>query len=131
MYISLYKNPFDCRSFNVTKLSSQTLFNIYKMGHTLESLSLTNCEIRVLPENFFQFLPVLRHLDLRRNLLVSLPSSLAYHPHIENLLLSDNLFDQIPVILSTLPKLQQHGLENHLKVRRQNRSDYTRFFAQV
>ena len=76
----------------------------------MSQLTLARCGIRKLPENIFLFLPHLKMADLRQNSLVSLPSSLAYHPYLQVILLLDNLFPTFPTILHTLPKLTEHDL---------------------
>ena len=98
------------RTFCSKNVKDGILQNIYRVGLYLEHLILIDCGIRKLPENLFLFLPRLKVVDLRKNLLVSLPESLAYHPNIEVLLLSGNLFNSTPSILQTLPSLVKHDL---------------------
>ena len=98
------------RTFSTTSINKKTLFTIYSYSHTLNTLILSNCGIRILPEDFFFFLSGLEFADLRQNFLISLPISLSYHPKIETMLLSGNLFTTIPSVLYTLPKLRFHDL---------------------
>ena len=98
------------RTFSTTSINKKTLFTIYSYSHTLNTLILVDCGIRILPEDFFFFLSCLEFVDLRQNFLISLPISLSYHPKIETMLLSGNLFTTIPSVLYTLPKLKFHDL---------------------
>ena len=98
------------RTFSTTSINKKTLFTIYSYSHTLNTLILADCGIRILPEDFFFFLCGLEYVDLRQNFLISLPISLFYHSKIETLLLSGNLFTTIPSVLYTLPKLRFHDL---------------------
>ena len=117
------------RTFCSQNVKEGTLQNIYRVGLYLEHLILIDCGIRKLPENLFLFLPRLKVVDLRKNLLVSLPESLAYHPNIEVLLLSGNLFIYTPSILQTLPSLVKHDLgmtiRNTNSHQRKYQFDYT------
>ena len=74
---------------------------------------------RLLPAWLFWWLPALHWLDLRDNLLLSLPPSLAHHPKLQVylarcvcikageqvILLDNNLFTEVPPVLSSLPRL--------------------------
>ena len=98
------------RTFCASKVNERTLYNIYKSALNLENLILIDCGIRKLPENLFLYLPKVKVVDLRNNLLISLPTSLAYHPSIEVMMLSGNLFTITPPLLKTLPRLVKHDL---------------------
>ena len=108
-----------CRVFSATKLTSGTLPRLHRIGLHLEKLSLVGCKIRSLPESLFLFLLQVKYVDVRQNFLVSLPSSVAYHPTLEVFLLSENLFTEVPAILSTLPRLTVHGLSHKTHLRKQ------------
>ena len=125
------KPSFFIRIFSASKVTEETLSKIYKVGLNLEYLSLVECGIRKLPENLFLFLPKVKAVDLRRNLLISLPESLAYHPTLEVLLLSDNLFLDIPPLLHTLPRLERHGLIPRLAGRKLKEQDSKQFMTAV
>ena len=116
------------RTFSASEVTNETLSNIYKVGLHLERLCLVGCGIRKLPENLFLFLPKVKHVDLRHNFLISLPDSLAYHPTLEVLLLSENLFPSLPPLLYTLPRLKMHGITK--PPQEQKRIDSTNFINQ-
>ena len=98
------------RTFCASKVTEQTLHQIYKSALNIENLILIGCGIRKLPENLFLYLPKLKVVDLRNNLLLSLPPSLAYHPTVEVMLLAGNLFLHPPPLLKTLPGLLRQDL---------------------
>lgn len=49
-----------------------------------------------LPEDMFWRMPMLMWLDLRNNLLESIPRSIANHQNLENLLLTNNNIERLP-----------------------------------
>jgi Leucine-rich repeat (LRR) protein len=75
---------------------------------------LTGCRIKQLPEDLFNHLPRIRWLDMRCNLMLSLPNSLSHNPTLEVLLLDQNLFTSIPPVLQTLPRLHTLGLRGNI-----------------
>uniref|UniRef100_A0A6P7FKP3 Leucine-rich repeat protein soc-2 homolog n=1 Tax=Diabrotica virgifera virgifera TaxID=50390 RepID=A0A6P7FKP3_DIAVI len=72
----------------------------------LKMLFLEGNFITALPENLFRKLPKLMWLDLRNNLLESIPASIAFHEKLENLLLSNNNLHNLPNELGTIPNLK-------------------------
>ena len=110
MLLHFFTLIYVCRVFTATELYSDTLPRIQKVGLHLEKLSLVGCKIRSLPESLFLFLVKVKYVDVRQNFLLSLPKSVAYHPTLEVFLLSENLFTEVPAILTTLPRLTMHGL---------------------
>lgn len=112
-------------------MNDETLLKIYKVGLNLEGLCLAGCGIRKLPDNLFHFLPIVKHVDFRHNLLLSLPSSLAFHPTVEVLLLAGNLFMGTPSLLSTLPRLQIHGLAESRRLKKKVMKDLEQFSSSV
>ena len=63
-------------------------------------LYLADNKLTQLPENFFDCLPSLVWLDLRRNYLVSLPSAyVSSHKCLRNILLQDNELRTLPLEL--------------------------------
>ena len=85
-----------------------------KLGNTVENLYMVGKEIKVIPEEVFRHLRCLKWLDLRDNNLISLPDSLANHPTLEVLLLDNNLFTELPSLLTTLPRLRVIGLRGNI-----------------
>lgn len=62
-----------------------------------------------LPDDFFWKLQKLMWLDLRNNIIEEIPKSIAYHEHLENLLLTNNNLQQLPNELGRLTKVRiQH-----------------------
>ncbi|KAG5894230.1 hypothetical protein JTB14_002279 [Gonioctena quinquepunctata] len=59
-----------------------------------------------LPEDIFWKLPKLMWLDLRNNMLESIPKSIAHHEHLENLLLTNNNLHELPNELGLVPRLK-------------------------
>ncbi|KAJ8935275.1 hypothetical protein NQ318_006640 [Aromia moschata] len=72
----------------------------------LKMLFLEGNYLTRLPDNFFYKLPRLMWLDLRNNLLESIPRSVANHRHLENLLLSNNNIRELPNELGLVPNLK-------------------------
>ncbi|CAG9835019.1 unnamed protein product [Diabrotica balteata] len=72
----------------------------------LKMLFLEGNFITALPDNLFWKLPKLMWLDLRNNLLESIPTSIAFHEKLENLLLTNNNLYNLPNELGTVPNLK-------------------------
>ncbi|XP_063925548.1 leucine-rich repeat-containing protein 27-like isoform X1 [Zophobas morio] len=85
---------------------------ILEMKH-LKMLYLQQNFIKALPENFFEKLPVLSWLDLRENHLTTIPTSIAYHECLENLLVSDNKIEVLPNEVGLAPKLKVLQIANN------------------
>ena len=102
------------RHFTGTNLSLYTLLDINKLATNLESLVLSSCRIKSLPGDFFNNLPRIKWVDLRWNLMISLPVSLSHHPMLEVMLLDENLFTSLPTLVATLPRLHTLGLRGNI-----------------
>lgn len=62
----------------------------------LKMLFLEGNFLTKLPDDIFWKLPRLMWLDLRNNLLESVPTSIGFHEKLENLLLSNNSLERLP-----------------------------------
>lgn len=71
----------------------------------LQALYLEGNRLTTLPDEFFEQLPFLEWLDLRNNLLISLPSSIGQHQNLKNLLLGDNRLRALPQSLGLVRTL--------------------------
>lgn len=74
---------------------TKTPKEVLKMAN-LKMLFLEGNFISSLPEDIFWKLPRLMWLDLRNNLLEEIPKSIAFHEHLENLLLTNNNLQKLP-----------------------------------
>ncbi|XP_017770295.1 PREDICTED: leucine-rich repeat-containing protein 27-like [Nicrophorus vespilloides] len=72
----------------------------------LKMLYLDGNMITNLPEDFFHKLPKLYWLDLRGNQLQSIPSGVANHASLENVLLQNNKIEMLPNELGLVPNLK-------------------------
>ncbi|XP_028045311.1 cyclic GMP-binding protein C isoform X4 [Monomorium pharaonis] len=73
---------------------------------TIQMLYLENNNLSELPEKIFVILQHLRWLDIRNNLLTSLPTSIKSHPSLETILLQGNKIEKLPLELGLVPKLK-------------------------
>ncbi|XP_057666150.1 leucine-rich repeat-containing protein 27-like [Diorhabda carinulata] len=88
--------------------------NILKMIN-LKMLFLEGNFITTLPDDIFWKLPGLKWLDLRNNMLESIPLSIAFHKCLENILLTNNNLHKLPNELGTVKSLKGlHITENPL-----------------
>ncbi|KAK9702714.1 Leucine rich repeat [Popillia japonica] len=71
----------------------------------LQMLYLEGNGLEALPTNIFQKLPKLIWLDLRNNKLREIPTGIANHAWLENLLLEQNALEKLPNELGFVPKL--------------------------
>ncbi|KAI4461884.1 leucine rich repeat containing protein [Holotrichia oblita] len=71
----------------------------------LQMLYLEGNGLEALPTNIFQKLPKLIWLDLRNNKLRDIPTGIANHAWLENLLLEQNNLERLPNELGLVPKL--------------------------
>lgn len=62
-------------------------------------LYLEDNNLTELPEKLFVFLQHLQWLDVRNNLLTSLPTSIKSHPSLETILLQGNKIEKLPLEL--------------------------------
>nr|CAH7768372.1 unnamed protein product [Callosobruchus chinensis] len=72
----------------------------------LKMLFLEGNFLTEVPPALFQKLPKLMWLDLRNNVLESIPPTIAYHQCLENLLLTNNNLRALPNELGLVPKLK-------------------------
>jgi len=73
----------------------------------IENLYLNDNLIEVLPERFFEKLPMLKYLDLRNNLLTEVPNrGLDVHQNLEYLLVSRNKIRALPKELGCVKSLK-------------------------
>ncbi len=83
----------------------------------LKTIDLTVNKLITLPDNLFEFTPALQSLNLARNQLTALPSSLNQLQCIESINIADNEISELNIDFSVLPKLihvDAHG--NNLKI---------------
>ncbi|KYM99101.1 PREDICTED: uncharacterized protein LOC108777033 [Cyphomyrmex costatus] len=72
----------------------------------IQMLYLENNNLPELPERLFISLQNLQWLDVRNNLLTSLPTSIKSHPSLETILLQGNKIEKLPLELCLVPKLK-------------------------
>ena len=120
--------PCPGRFFSCDSWSEEVERAVCRLGPHLQGLHMAGLRVRwaapfppaqlyctrTLPDNLFARLPALRWLDLRDNLLLSLPASLSHHPSLEVVLLDNNLFTEVPASLSTLPRLSSLSLTGNI-----------------
>lgn len=93
------------RSDVICDRSKEKLTKTPKELLTMTSLKMLFLEgnfLSLLPQDFFWKLPKLTWLDLRNNILEELPTSIAFHENLENLLLSNNNLKKLPNELGKL-----------------------------
>lgn len=74
--------------------------------HNLKMLYLDRNNITSLPDHIFESLPNLTWMDLRENLLTTIPSTVGSHRCLENLLVQNNRITHLPKELSRLSTLR-------------------------
>ncbi|KYM88780.1 Leucine-rich repeat-containing protein 27 [Atta colombica] len=72
----------------------------------IQMLYLENNNLFELPERLFISLQNLQWLDVRNNLLTSLPTTIKSHPSLETILLQGNKIEKLPLELGLVPKLK-------------------------
>ncbi|XP_018351200.1 PREDICTED: leucine-rich repeat-containing protein 27-like isoform X1 [Trachymyrmex septentrionalis] len=72
----------------------------------IQMLYLENNNLLELPERLFVSLQNLQWLDVRNNLLTSLPTTIKSHPSLETILLQGNKIEKLPLELCLVPKLK-------------------------
>ncbi|XP_067285931.1 leucine-rich repeat-containing protein 20 isoform X1 [Pseudorasbora parva] len=83
--------------------------------HNIHTLSLANNQIKALSGKFFQTFTQLRELDLRGNVLTTLPEAVGDMEHLVSINLSKNKLEVFPERLMDISSLQYISLEeNHI-----------------
>ncbi|KYQ48348.1 Leucine-rich repeat-containing protein 27 [Trachymyrmex zeteki] len=101
--IPIYNKTFiDLTNAGLTSLPIETI----EKYPTIQMLYLENNNISELPERLFVSLQNLQWLDVRNNLLTSLPTSIKSHPSLETILLQGNKIEKLPLELCLVPKLK-------------------------
>ncbi|KAG5317535.1 LRC27 protein, partial [Pseudoatta argentina] len=72
----------------------------------IQILYLENNNLLELPERLFVSLQNLQWLDVRNNLLTSLPTTVKSHPSLETILLQGNKIEKLPLELGLVPNLK-------------------------
>ncbi|CAH1784520.1 unnamed protein product [Owenia fusiformis] len=113
------------RLIQEAKQNFSTILDLSKMGLRKlpsEVLELTNLqylylegnELTCLPENFFDALPKLQWLDLRRNYIIAIPSVfLSRHENLRNILLENNELRTLPLELGLVKNLSGLNINNN------------------
>ena len=74
--------------------------------NTVQQIDLSNCQLKELPASFGKIFVQVRTLNLDRNLLSDLPSTISNCLHLQKINLSRNCFTCLPNCLSILPRLE-------------------------
>lgn len=91
------------RSSSVLDGTILDIHSSYPFSMHLQYLYLEGNELTCLPDNFFDCLPNLKWLDLRKNCLITLPSMyISRHKNLKNLLLEGNELRTLPLELGWL-----------------------------
>jgi hypothetical protein len=72
----------------------------------LESLSLVGNEIKTIPDDFFDKLALLRHLNISETQISKIPTSIASMSQLQTLSLNDNQISEIPDVFTGLSQLR-------------------------
>ncbi|KAJ2722468.1 cysteinyl-tRNA synthetase [Coemansia sp. Benny D115] len=97
-------------SLRANKLTHVFLTN---PGHTLVFLDLSRNQLTELPADVFEHLPMLEHLVLDSNHIVSIPSSVGNLTNLVHLSCANNALSLIPIELTRLEKLATMDLHNN------------------
>ncbi|KYN28543.1 PREDICTED: leucine-rich repeat-containing protein 27-like [Trachymyrmex cornetzi] len=99
----IYNETFvDLTSTDLTSLPIE----IIEKYPAIQMLYLENNNLPELPERLFVSLQNLQWLDVRNNLLTSLPTTIKSHPSLETILLQGNKIEKLPLELCLVPKLK-------------------------
>lgn len=122
--ISLYINCPQVKAFKDFPIRLQTLK--IRDGHISQNclnkianlteikiLSLSNLKIEVLPENFFSKFSDLHCIDLKSNLLVSIPSSITELKSLKRINIDQNRFSKFPKELFEMSKVNHISADNN------------------
>ncbi|XP_025987312.1 leucine-rich repeat-containing protein 27 isoform X2 [Solenopsis invicta] len=101
--IPVYNETFvDLTNTGLTSLPIETI----EKYPAIQMLYLEDNHLSELPEKLFVSLQHLQWLDVRNNLLTSLPTSIKLHPSLETILLQRNKIEKLPLELCLVPKLK-------------------------
>ncbi|XP_011871282.1 PREDICTED: uncharacterized protein LOC105563902 isoform X2 [Vollenhovia emeryi] len=99
----LYNETFvDLTCTGLTSLPIETI----EKYPAIQMLYLEDNDLPELPEKLFVSLQHLQWLDVRNNLLTSLPTSIKSHPSLETILLQGNKIEKLPLELCLVPRLK-------------------------
>ncbi|XP_011699530.1 PREDICTED: E3 ubiquitin-protein ligase LRSAM1-like [Wasmannia auropunctata] len=99
----IYNETFvDLTSTGLTSVPIETI----EKYPTIQMLYLEDNNLSELPERLFVSLQHLQWLDVRNNVLTSLPTSIKSHPSLETILLQGNKIEKLPLELCLVPKLK-------------------------
>ncbi|KAI7834987.1 hypothetical protein BX661DRAFT_175893 [Kickxella alabastrina] len=90
-----------------------TQFYLTNLAHTLVNLDLSLNQLTELPSDTFMHLPMLEHLVLDSNHIVSIPSSVGNLSNLVHLSCANNVLSLIPIELTRLEKLTTLDLHNN------------------
>ncbi|KAJ2553277.1 cysteinyl-tRNA synthetase, partial [Coemansia sp. RSA 1933] len=104
---------FTCAASVSLKHNKLTQCHITNPAHTLVFLDLSHNQLTELPADIFINLPMLEHLILDSNHIVSLPSSIGNLNYLEHLSCTNNILSLIPIELTRLKNLNILDLHNN------------------
>ncbi|KAJ2505545.1 cysteinyl-tRNA synthetase, partial [Coemansia sp. RSA 2049] len=104
---------FTCATSVSLKSNKLTQCHITNSAHTLVFLDLSHNQLTELPTDIFMSLPMLEHLVLDSNHIVSLPSSIGNLKNLVHLSCTNNILSLIPIELSRLEKLNILDFHNN------------------
>ncbi|KAJ1906083.1 cysteinyl-tRNA synthetase, partial [Coemansia sp. IMI 209127] len=104
---------FTCATSVSLKSNKLTQCHITNPAHTLVFLDLSHNQLTELPTDIFMNLPMLEHLILDSNHIVSLPSSIGNLSNLVHLSCTNNILSLIPIELTRLEKLNILDLHNN------------------
>ncbi|KAJ1773819.1 cysteinyl-tRNA synthetase [Coemansia sp. RSA 1843] len=104
---------FTCATYVSLKSNKLTQCHITNPAHTLVFLDLSHNQLTELPTDIFMNLPMLEHLILDSNHIVSLPSSVGNLSNLVHLSCTNNILSLIPIELTRLENLNILDLHNN------------------